>query len=85
MTIHVWQGTAFDCESSLNTVSLLHSRFTLPSALYTFTYNNGAIVEQSLQVEDNHYTSQLSVRVSFDLIERIHVVTIMVHAHFSTI
>ena len=63
----VFRGSAFDCESSGNTISLLHSRFHSPNGT-NGTCNNGAIVGQSLNVEGNCYTSQLHVTISLDLL-----------------
>ena len=61
----VWLGSAFDCVYSSNEIGLSHGRFAISIRR---TCNNGAIVRQSLGVENNSYTSQLNVTVSRDLI-----------------
>ena len=63
----VYEGSAFDCHSSRNEITLLHSRFSSNSAT-SKVCNNGDIVGKSLRVEDDCYTSQLSVKVSSNLI-----------------
>ena len=63
----VFQGSAFDCENSGNTINLLHSRFHSTNGT-NGTCNNGAIVGQSLNVEGNCYASQLHVIISLDLL-----------------
>ena len=65
--VTVFQGSAFDCNSARNEIILLHSRFNRTGGTNN-TCNNGAIVGQSLRVEDDHYTSQLCVRVIHDLV-----------------
>ena len=57
----VWTGTALDCLS--DEIVLLHQGST-----YEVRYcNNGTTVTQSLSVQDNLYTSQLSVTVTYDV------------------
>ena len=64
----VWRGTVFNCPLSDHEVVLLHSRFESDTGTFR-TCNNGAIVGQSLRVEDNsRYISQLNVTVSSDMI-----------------
>ena len=63
----VWQGTAFDCLS--NEITLLHSRFTSLNSETFGVCNNGAIVAKSIEVENNCYTSQLTInKLSVDMI-----------------
>ena len=60
----VWRGTAFDC---VNTdITLLHSAYK-PGRGAFGVCNNGAIVAQSLGVEDSYYTSQLNVTVNTNM------------------
>ena len=58
----VWTGTALDCLS--DEIVLLHQ-----GSIYAFSRycNNGTIMAQSLSVQDNLYTSQLSVTVTYDV------------------
>ena len=65
----VWQGSALNCENTVNTILLLHSRFTSDDGTSS-TCNNGDIVGQSLRFENGLYTSQLKVKVRPDLIGR---------------
>ena len=61
----IWMGTAFDCPN--NEITLLHSLFKLSHGSYGYC-NNRAIVATSLAVEDSHYTSQLNVTLTYDVI-----------------
>ena len=63
----VFQGSGFHCQSSRNEIKLLHSRFN-SSGGTNGTCNNGAIVGQSKNVENNVYTSLLYITISSDLI-----------------
>ena len=54
----VWTGTALNCPS--DEIVLLHRRFTDRTIK---SCNNGATVAQSLSVQDNLYTTQLSVTI----------------------
>ena len=63
----VFQGSALDCLSTRNMIQLLHSRFNITGGTKV-TCNNGAIVGQSLRVEDNYYISQLRIPVSRSLV-----------------
>ena len=56
----VWTGTALNCPN--DEIVLLHRRFTdLDRAIRSC--NNGATVVQSLAIQDNLYTSQLTVTI----------------------
>lgn len=58
----VWNGTAFSgCE-----ILLPHRHFT-PTGDPIGTCNNGDIVEQSLGVQGNNYTSQLNVTITLGI------------------
>ena len=61
----VWRGTAFDCAT--NEITLLHSVFKSGHGAFG-TCNNGAIMAQSLGVENSYYTSQLNVRLTSDTV-----------------
>lgn len=61
----VWQGSAFNCTG--NEISLLHSRF-MSNKKKIAECNDGAILGQSLGIENNCYTSQLNVTVSYDML-----------------
>ena len=63
----LWRGTAFNCPTSSNGISLRHSLFSTSGA--TGTCNNGAITAESVGVVDNCYTSRLMVTVSSELNE----------------
>jgi hypothetical protein len=54
----IWTGTAFNCTSSENEITLLHVYIN-----HTYTCNDGTIVARMLSVEGNNYTSQLNVTV----------------------
>ena len=55
----LWEGTAFECPA--NSIILLHSLFSSPGGA---SGNCGDISGQSIAVEDNCYTSQVTIRVS---------------------
>ena len=61
----MWQGSAIDCNTSNNEVSLLHNRF---NTTFTKSCNNGTIVGLSLYVEGNNYTSQLTIIITTNMI-----------------
>ena len=63
----VWLGTAFNCHNSNNEITLLHTQF--PFTAYG-ECNNGTIVARSWRVQENVYTSQLTVSVSAAIIGR---------------
>ena len=63
----VFQGSALECENAGNKITLFHSVFNRTGGAYG-TCNNGAIVGQSLRVEDNYYISQLRITVSHSLV-----------------
>lgn len=56
-----WDGTAFDCTNSNNEILLSHNNF--PNGANGLC-NDGQITGRSLSVENNCYTSQLSVNTS---------------------
>ena len=58
----LWRGTAFNCPTSSNEISLGHSSFNTSGASPSCT--NGAITAESVGVVDNCYTSRLMVTVS---------------------
>ena len=59
----VWQGTAFDCLS--NEITLLHNRFNNGTV---GVCNNGAVVGKSIGIKNGCYTSQLTFKLSTDMI-----------------
>lgn len=59
-----WEGSAFDCPSSMNEIILRHSQYTRGTS---DTCNNGEIVGKSVDVRGSSYTSQLIVTVGRDL------------------
>ena len=59
-----WTGTAFNCPPDGNEILLRHSQFSEPGGTVK-ECNNGDITARSMPVvEDNCYTSELSVRAS---------------------
>ena len=63
----LWRGSAFDCASSSNEISLLHNLHMNNNALARANgvCNNGSIVAQILRVDNGSiYVSQLNVTVS---------------------
>ncbi len=62
----VWQGTAFDCLS--NEITLLHSRFTYNGDGTFGVCNDGAIVGKSIGAENGCFTSQLTIKLSANMI-----------------
>ena len=65
--ITVWSGTAFNCSSGTNDISLSHSQFMEGISK---SCNGGAIVARSIGVTDNCYSSRLSIQVSSSLNSR---------------
>ena len=65
----VFKGNLFNCNSSDDAVTLLHSRFDTPNGI-NGTCNNGKVLAHSLTVNNssNCYTSLLCVMVSPDLV-----------------
>ena len=61
----IWRGSAFDCEERNQEISLQHSLFSSPGGA---NRRCGNFTGHSLSVEINHYTSQVSVPFSLDLI-----------------
>ena len=64
----LWEGTAFDCFETEDSILLRHSLFG--SGGITGQCNNGAITGQSIGVENECYTSQLNVTVDPTLNKR---------------
>ena len=62
-----WRGTAFNCPTSSNIISLTHPLFSTSGVSGTCT--NGAITAESIGVVDNCYTSGLMVTASVRLNE----------------
>ena len=60
----VWQGSAFDCANSNNEIQFGHNQFNNTS---TKSCNDGIIVGQSLYIEDNNYTSQLTITITTNM------------------
>ena len=58
----VWRGTAFNCPTLPNEISLRHSSFSTSGI--SGTCNNGAITAESVGVVDNCYSSRLMVTVT---------------------
>ena len=59
----IWRGTAFKCTGESNEIILRHSEFDSPTGT-SGTCNSGAIVGQSLRVENtNCYVSQLNITI----------------------
>ena len=63
----VWRGTAFNCPTSSNVISLSHPLFSASAASGTCT--NGAITAENVGVVDNCFTSRLMVTASVGLNE----------------
>ena len=61
----VWKGEAFDCAVTDNEILLLHD--ANPSSTHIGICNSGTITAGIIQVQDNIYTSQLTVNVSTEL------------------
>jgi aerobic-type carbon monoxide dehydrogenase small subunit (CoxS/CutS family) len=59
----VWKGTAFD-QCVNDELNLLHSHF----GNQVQKCNNGSIIVQGLRVEEDCYTSELTITVSSDMI-----------------
>ncbi len=61
-----WRGTAFQCAYVGDGILLRHSQFGRPHN-YILTYNNGAVIAQSLGVVNDSYISQLNITASLEL------------------
>ena len=61
----IWTGSAFDCANNNQEISLQHSLFSSPGGASQIC---GNFTGHSLSVENNCYTSQVSVPFSLDLI-----------------
>jgi hypothetical protein len=61
----IWRGSAFNCASSGNEISLLNS------SVGDVTCNNEMITGRVIKHERNNYTSQLNIILSSDLIGKI--------------
>jgi hypothetical protein len=65
----LWRGTAFNCLANGHEIALRHTRFTTPGGA-SDQCNNGNITGHSLRVEGDHYTSQIHVMFTPDLLGR---------------
>ena len=64
----IWTGSALtDCPS--NEIVLLHRHFTDSGGIIG-SCNNGAAVAQSLNVQNNLYTSQFNITITLDTTEK---------------
>ena len=63
----MWSGSAFNCAEKNNEVFLPHNQFGSSSRRYS-TCNNKTISGRGVRVLGRFYASQLSVKVSSDLI-----------------
>lgn len=63
----LWLGTALNCATNYHEILLLHSRFAAEGGT-SKECNDGAIVAESLRVEDGCYTSRLNVTVHSNMI-----------------
>ena len=61
----LWRGSAVDCTNQNQEISLQHSLFSRPGGV---DQNCGNFTGHSLSMEHNHYTSEVSVPFSLDLI-----------------
>ena len=61
-----WKGTAFDCLVTNNEIILFHSINSTSQR----ECNNGAVTGHLIHADNNLYTSQLTVRVSSEMIGR---------------
>ena len=59
----MWQGSAFDCRSGTNSISLRHSQFSDIESVVGVC-NGESIKAQGISSLDNSYVSQLNVTVS---------------------
>ena len=67
----IWTGSVISklCEDSSGGILLLHSRFELDIRLNnSITCSNGTLVVESISIDNNSYTSHLTVTVSSDSI-----------------
>jgi hypothetical protein len=65
----LWRGTAFNCSINGHEISLRHTSFKTPDGAFD-QCNNGNITGHSLRVEGDHYTSQIHVLFTPDLLGR---------------
>lgn len=63
----LWRGTAFNCNANGHEIALRHNLFTSPQGAYA-QCNKGNITGHSLRVERRHYTSQIQILFSPDLL-----------------
>lgn len=63
----IWTGSAFDCANNNQEISLQHSLFSSHGGV---SQKCGNFTGYSLSVENNRYTSQVSVPFSLDLIRQ---------------
>ena len=56
--VTVWQGSAFNCSSSSNGITLIHPRYTMPSGT---SDTCGDLSAMSIGVVGSNYTSRLTV------------------------
>ena len=61
----LWRGTAFSCAARGDEISLRHDLFTRGAS---GECNNGNITGHSIRMEGDHYTSQIQVLFSPDLL-----------------
>ena len=61
----VWNGTVFDC--MINEIALRHNVNQFNTTAIGVC-NDGSILGRGIRVADNHYTSELNIMVSSDMI-----------------
>ena len=60
----IWTGTVFDCPAINNEIYLQHG---VPNAV-NLSCNNGAISGRVVRADNDHYTSQLSILVTSEVL-----------------
>ena len=62
----VWRGSALHCPNSEHMIQLVHGHFASEKESFG-DCNDGSIVARGLRVENNSYTSQLNVTLTYDM------------------
>lgn len=64
----VWKGNVLNCETGINNEITLLQRNDSQFLQNVHTCNNGTIMSQGIQIENDSFTSQLNITVELDKI-----------------
>ena len=63
----IWKSDFFQCSSGKKLIELVHRPLTEGEEYHTRICNNGNIAGRIVKVENNSYTSQLNITLTYDI------------------